>query len=223
LVLSVNPKSEEVELAALDHIPFEQVVGWYDQFIRVQGRVVDFKFTENNEFDKVRYHKKKDSGAQYQLAGFPKTHEARNKKPWIDFVDCKDQSIRPNPDRRDNSIVARETMNKPHNSANLKNTPLRTTPKTASPKTAPPKTAPLSKTTPPKTTPPKTTPLKTCTPAQRKARKCKEQATNTCRRVNTNREFYLEFIKLLKLGKPPKSGASRANRRPKSTPSLGGS
>jgi hypothetical protein len=225
--LLVNPKDDEVELAALRHIPFDQIIGWFDDFIRIQGRVIDFKFFENPQFDKVKYHEKKDSGAQYQLAGFPAGHEARDEEPWINFVDCKDQSIRPNPDRRANSIVAREGMGKLHSSGKPKTAPLETTlkstpkiapPKTAPPKTAPPETAPLSK-----TTPTKATPLKICTPAKKKAGKCKEQAKHTCRRVKTNREFYMEFIKLLELGKPPKSGASRTNRRPKFTPSLGGS
>jgi hypothetical protein len=203
-----------LELAALDGIPFEQIIGWYDKFTIANDKIVDFVYTENDQFNKAKYDNKDDAGAQYQLAGFPKNHEAWKKEPWNAYTACTDKSIKPKPSRRAIDVFARRRASNSRKTKTIK--PKTTKTKTTKPKTTKPKTT-KPKTTKPKTTKPKTCTTAqekagkcktTCTAAQKKAGKCKDETKGTYGPIKTNRQFYDEYVKLLKAGKAPKSGAT---------------
>lgn len=134
--------------------------------------------TENKQYDKRKYDKKQNAGAQYHLAGFPPKDKAWKELPWSKCAGCTDKSIKPKPARKIIDTLAANT-------------------KTTEPKVTRPKTSQ------PKTPPPKIPAPKTCTPEHKKASKCKDDTRGTCGPTKTNRQFYDEYLKLLKAGRAP--------------------
>jgi hypothetical protein len=228
-----DPHPEEQELAALDGIPWKQIVGWWDQFTMSNGNIVDGKFTENPDFDKAKYDSHDDAGAQYQLAGFPKDHKAWKEAPWNAYTACTDKTIKPNTARSVNDVFARARSSKSTKSKATKSKASKsktTNTKTTHTKNTNTKNTKSKHITPKKCTAAqkkagtcKTTQAATCTAAQEKAGKCKKTCTaaekkagkcevkkqGTCGPIKTNKEFYDEYVKALRAGSPPKSGATK--------------
>lgn len=198
-ILPDNNIAAEADLAALGSIPWEQIIGWYDQFTMIKGEIRDAVYTKNSQYNKAKYDNQEDAGAQYHLAGFSRNHEAWKKLPWSKFAKCTDKTIIPKPSRRavNNSARVRTSQSKE---------PKITTPKT-----------PTSKTPTPKAPTPKISTPQTCTAAQKKAGTCKDETKGTCSPIKTNKEFYNECLRLLKAGKAPKSDAPRIRGSKKKT------
>jgi hypothetical protein len=196
-----------MEFAAVQ-IPFDQIIGWYDQFQRrPNGGIIDAVLTENKMHNAQKYKKKDDAGARPDLAKFPDDHPAWDRDPWKDFAPCKidekdkeDKKDKKNqkgktpknkkkPGRRFVGSVVRSITSKFSSfSKAAAKTPKSTTPKSTTPKSRAPKS----------------TALKPCTAANKKAGKCKDESKNSCARTKTPEQIYYEYRRLYKAGKLPK-------------------
>lgn len=79
-----SPHAEELELAALGVIHWNQIIGWE----RVRGGEVG-PFVRNPDYRGVIYSNLVSAGAQPQLAGFPAGHPAWTSQPWLAFANCE--------------------------------------------------------------------------------------------------------------------------------------
>ncbi|PHH87072.1 putative enterotoxin [Cordyceps sp. RAO-2017] len=69
-------------MAAYGPVHFSQVTGWW----RVSAS--PRRLRPNGDFNGRLYGGLRDSGAVYQLAGFPDGHPALQRPPWVDFSHC---------------------------------------------------------------------------------------------------------------------------------------
>jgi hypothetical protein len=188
-----------MEFAAVE-IPFDQVIGWYDQFQRrPNGGIIDAVFTENKMHNPQKYEKKDDGGARPDLAKFPDIHPAWDRDPWKAFAPCKTNEE----DKKDKKTQKGKTpKNKKKPGRRLVESVMRSMTNKFSGFGKAAATTPKSTT--PKNTTPKNTTLKPCTAANKKAGKCKDESKNSCTRTKTPEQIYYEYRRLYKAGKLPK-------------------
>ncbi|WP_407965665.1 enterotoxin A family protein [Bartonella sp. C271] len=79
-----SPHQEELEMAALGMIHWNQVIGWE----RVRGGTVG-EFVPNPDYRERLYMYYAAGGAQPQLAAFPDGHPAWAHDPWITYAQCE--------------------------------------------------------------------------------------------------------------------------------------
>ncbi|MBA9082659.1 MULTISPECIES: enterotoxin A family protein [Bartonella] len=83
-----SPHPEELEMAALGVIHWNQIIGWE----RVRSGNVG-EFVPNPDYVGRLYGTLLSSGAQPQLAGFPDGHYAWEQYPWFEFANCGSRSF----------------------------------------------------------------------------------------------------------------------------------
>lgn len=79
-----SPHAEELEIAALGTIHWNQIIGWE----RVRGGTVG-DFIHNPDYRERLYRNLASSDAQPQLAGFLDGHPAWGIQPWLSFANCE--------------------------------------------------------------------------------------------------------------------------------------
>ncbi|KAH6643540.1 hypothetical protein C7974DRAFT_419162 [Boeremia exigua] len=88
-----NPLPDEQEYAAIGGIPWEQVMGWYNQFTLRGKTITDAVFTPNPTFVAAKYNEipegsdPSNGGEHYRLAGWPKGDKRWKEAPWNTAVD----------------------------------------------------------------------------------------------------------------------------------------
>ena len=76
-----NPHDEEKEFANIGTIPWEQIISYYKFVYPDKHEVV-----KNPQYNAAKYSGHRDSGAMYELAGFPDTHAGWRQAPWKQFA-----------------------------------------------------------------------------------------------------------------------------------------
>lgn len=78
---------EELEYAAIIHIPYSQIIGWH-RGDRISSVSVRHPFEHNPQYDAATYDNQWTAGCQYALAGFPFGHSACDKEQYASHNSC---------------------------------------------------------------------------------------------------------------------------------------
>lgn len=85
-----NPLPLELEYAAIEEIPWDQVIGWYDEHQIFGKDISKSRYTANPDFNAVKYNNVPEgsdpiyNGDHWGLAGWPEKSANWNKAPWKD-------------------------------------------------------------------------------------------------------------------------------------------
>jgi hypothetical protein len=80
-----NPKISEFEYSGIDHIPFDQIVGWWypvKLHPKDKNEVEDAKYNPNPHYKGNTHYSMNDIKQHPELAQFPPGHEALGQEPW---------------------------------------------------------------------------------------------------------------------------------------------
>ncbi|KAF2449072.1 ADP-ribosylation [Karstenula rhodostoma CBS 690.94] len=100
-----SPFPHELEFAAIDKIPWEQVQGWHRFVSDGKGGAFEQPYQRNPDFSQSMYGGQPHGGAQFPLSGFPRNHPAWSKLPWARYAHCKPRA----PSKRAEEIFANQS------------------------------------------------------------------------------------------------------------------
>jgi hypothetical protein len=228
-VMLDNPLPDKIEYVAVDRIPWESVIGWYDTFQTRdtdKNKISDAVYHDNPAYDPELFPRLEDGGSRPRLAGFPKAHPAWSRSPWKDSKDekCDRSAVTSRralenrrdedmfPTTEDKHLIARKgrslktggsTRARKH-----KTPPKKTTRKKTSTKTTPETnkcTAKMAKAG------------KGCTANMKKQGKCPAQQCAYDPNKETKRQYLLKYRKIAATGKVPPKDKPTTGSSKKST------